>query len=143
MWKAWFKLILMSNTGKHLKQCHLKWVSLYFKINSSWHFDALWPVFIHSCGLDWTCVWYKLFIFRLNVSLLEDKSAVPHTWGLHNTPSEETCLVAFFSDGQQVQRAKAFIRALKVENVSKDHVMTLLFNLFVWNYSVAVIVIMG
>ncbi|XP_021926318.1 protein XRP2-like isoform X2 [Zootermopsis nevadensis] len=53
---------------------------------------------------------------RLSASLLAERSVVPHTWGLHKTPSGESCLVAFFSDGQQVQRAKAFINALKIEN---------------------------
>jgi hypothetical protein len=32
-------------------------------------------------------------------------------------PTGESCLVAFFSDGQQVQRTKAFISSLKIENV--------------------------
>ncbi|PNF28866.1 Protein XRP2 [Cryptotermes secundus] len=53
---------------------------------------------------------------RMNTSLLEEKSVVPHTWGPHKTPTGESCLVAFFSDGQQVQRAKAFINSLKIEN---------------------------
>lgn len=53
---------------------------------------------------------------RLNASLLEEKSVVPYTWGPRKTPTGESCLVAFFSDGQQVQRAKAFINTLKVEN---------------------------
>jgi hypothetical protein len=53
----------------------------------------------------------------MNASLLEEKSVVPHTWGPHKTPTGESCLVAFFSDGQQVQRAKAFINSLKIENV--------------------------
>jgi hypothetical protein len=48
---------------------------------------------------------------------LEEKSVVPYTWGPHKTPIGESCLVAFFSDGQQVQRAKAFINTLKTENV--------------------------
>ncbi|KAJ4443069.1 hypothetical protein ANN_04719 [Periplaneta americana] len=53
---------------------------------------------------------------RLNISLLEEKSVVPYTWGPHKTPTGESCLVTFFSDGQQVQRAKAFINSLKIEN---------------------------
>jgi hypothetical protein len=53
----------------------------------------------------------------MNTSLLEEKSVVPYTWGPHKTPTGESCLVAFFSDGQQVQRAKAFINSLKIENV--------------------------
>jgi len=70
-------------------------------------------------------VWYWLWgvkflwhIFRLSTSLLEEKSVVPYTRGPHKTPTGESCLVAFFSDGQQVQRAKAFINTLKMENVS-------------------------
>lgn len=70
-----------------------------------------------------SCMWCKLWqvnsviCFRMNTSLLAEKSVVPHTWGPHKTPTGESCLVAFFSDGQQVQRAKAFINSLKIENV--------------------------
>ncbi|XP_047117203.1 protein XRP2-like [Schistocerca piceifrons] len=53
---------------------------------------------------------------KLNLSLLEDKSVVPYTWGPHKTMDGESCLVIFFTDGQQVQRAKAFINTLKREN---------------------------
>ncbi|KAJ9591481.1 hypothetical protein L9F63_001967, partial [Diploptera punctata] len=55
-------------------------------------------------------------IQRLNASVLEEKSIVPHTWGPHKTSKGESCLVTFFSDGQQIQRARAFINTLKVEN---------------------------
>jgi len=60
---------------------------------------------------------FLCYVFRLSTSLLEEKSVVPYTWGPHKTPTGESCLVAFFSDGQQVQRAKAFINTLKMENV--------------------------
>jgi hypothetical protein len=90
-----------------------------------------------------------LFIFRLNASLLEEKSVVPHTWGPHKTPTGESCLVAFFSDGQQVQRAKDFINSLKVENVRiiyfyfqlyyVVHIIADLTDLCLWNFSLVVI----
>ncbi|XP_063226126.1 protein XRP2-like [Bacillus rossius redtenbacheri] len=53
---------------------------------------------------------------KVNMSLSCDKSVIPFTWGLHKRLTGESCLVAFFSDGQQVQRAREFISSIRQEH---------------------------
>ena len=63
---------------------------------------------------------YMHLTFSMSVSLEPSKSIVPATAGVHCVvKSQESALVAFFSDGQHHDRARSFIRDMKEANVRK------------------------